>query len=191
MDKMGNKLYRNFLTEKPINSLSFYVWSWLGGSMLALLLLSWQFQWNNCAPQPKRRNKIAVSRGPYSGLAAYRKRMGLNFKWVSWNTEFNFDHHVSFSAEELANKEASTTSLHKICIVQSVKEAAYFTKIVQVACFTHIQLRRVGSICWTSHITILTYYLRAEMMLVMNSLNSGCAAMLNTTNDAILICTCC
>jgi predicted dithiol-disulfide oxidoreductase (DUF899 family) len=57
---------------------------------------------------------IAVSRGPYSRLAAYRKRMGWNFKWVSWNTEFNFDHHVSFSAEELANKEASTTSLHKI-----------------------------------------------------------------------------
>jgi predicted dithiol-disulfide oxidoreductase (DUF899 family) len=63
--------------------------------------------------------------------------MGWNFKWVSWNTEFNFDHHVSFSAEELANKEASTTSLHKICIVQSVKESAYFTKTVQVACFTY------------------------------------------------------
>jgi predicted dithiol-disulfide oxidoreductase (DUF899 family) len=52
---------------------------------------------------------IAVSRAPYSGLAAYRKRMGWNFKWVSWNTDFNFDHHFSFSAEELANKEASTT----------------------------------------------------------------------------------
>jgi len=61
--------------------------------------------------------------------------------------DFNFDHQVSLSAGELANKEASTTSLHKICIVQSVKESAYFTKTVQVACFTHIQLRRVGSIC--------------------------------------------
>jgi predicted dithiol-disulfide oxidoreductase (DUF899 family) len=50
---------------------------------------------------------IAVSWAPYSKLAAYRKRMGWNFKWVcSWNTDFKFDHHVSFSAEELVNKPA-------------------------------------------------------------------------------------
>jgi predicted dithiol-disulfide oxidoreductase (DUF899 family) len=50
---------------------------------------------------------IAVSWAPYSKLAAYRKRMGWNFKWVcSWNTDFNFDHHVSFSTEELVNKGA-------------------------------------------------------------------------------------
>jgi predicted dithiol-disulfide oxidoreductase (DUF899 family) len=50
---------------------------------------------------------IAVFRAPYSKLGAYSKRTGWNFKCVSsWNTDFNFDHHVSFSAEELANKEA-------------------------------------------------------------------------------------
>ena len=50
---------------------------------------------------------IAVSRAPYSKLAAYEKRMGWNFKWVSsHDTSFNFDYHVSFTPEELARKEA-------------------------------------------------------------------------------------
>ncbi len=50
---------------------------------------------------------IAVSRAPYKKLAAYRKRMGWNFKWVSSaDTDFNFDFHVSFTADELAKKKA-------------------------------------------------------------------------------------
>jgi predicted dithiol-disulfide oxidoreductase (DUF899 family) len=50
---------------------------------------------------------IAVSRAPYSKLAAYQKRMGWNFKWVSsYDTDFNFDYHVSFTQEELAKNEA-------------------------------------------------------------------------------------
>jgi predicted dithiol-disulfide oxidoreductase (DUF899 family) len=50
---------------------------------------------------------IAVSRAPYSKLAAYKKRMGWDFKWVSsYDTDFNFDHHVSFTPEELAKKKA-------------------------------------------------------------------------------------
>jgi len=50
---------------------------------------------------------IAVSRAPYSKLAAYQKRMGWNFKWVSSSdTDFNFDYHVSFTPEEFAKKNA-------------------------------------------------------------------------------------
>ena len=38
---------------------------------------------------------IAVSWAPYSKLAAYRKRMCWNFKWVSsYNTDFNFDYNI-------------------------------------------------------------------------------------------------
>jgi predicted dithiol-disulfide oxidoreductase (DUF899 family) len=49
---------------------------------------------------------IAVSRAPYSKLAAYQKRMGWSFKWVSSSeNDFNFDYHVSFTPEELAKKE--------------------------------------------------------------------------------------
>jgi len=50
---------------------------------------------------------IAVSRAPYSKLAAYKKRMNWSFKWVSSSeTDFNFDYHVSFTPEEVARKEA-------------------------------------------------------------------------------------
>jgi predicted dithiol-disulfide oxidoreductase (DUF899 family) len=50
---------------------------------------------------------IAVSRAPYRKLAAYKKRMGWTFKWVSSSdTDFNFDYHVSFTPEESAAKKA-------------------------------------------------------------------------------------
>jgi predicted dithiol-disulfide oxidoreductase (DUF899 family) len=49
---------------------------------------------------------VAVSRAPYGKLAAYQRRMGWDFKWVSsYNTDFNYDYHVSFTQEELAKKE--------------------------------------------------------------------------------------
>jgi len=50
---------------------------------------------------------IAVSRAPYSKLAEYQKRMGWDFKWVSsYDTDFNFDYHVSFTQDEFAKNEA-------------------------------------------------------------------------------------
>ena len=50
---------------------------------------------------------IAVSRAPYAKLEAYKKRMGWNFKWMSsFDTDFNFDYHVSFKPEELEKKNA-------------------------------------------------------------------------------------
>lgn len=50
---------------------------------------------------------VAVSRAPCGKLEAYRKRMGWNFKWVSsFESDFNFDYHVSFTPEEVARKEA-------------------------------------------------------------------------------------
>jgi len=45
---------------------------------------------------------IAVSHAPYARLAAYEKRMGWSFKWVSsLGSDFNFDYRVSFTAQEL------------------------------------------------------------------------------------------
>ena len=50
---------------------------------------------------------IAVSHAPYSKLAAYEKRMGWTFKWVSsYDTDFNYDYHVSFTPEEVAKEKA-------------------------------------------------------------------------------------
>jgi predicted dithiol-disulfide oxidoreductase (DUF899 family) len=50
---------------------------------------------------------VVVSRAPYEKLAAYRRRMGWTFKWVSsFGSDFNFDFHVSFTPEEMAKKKA-------------------------------------------------------------------------------------
>jgi len=44
----------------------------------------------------------AVSRAPYAAIAAYRERMGWSFPWFSSATnDFNYDYHVSFTADEL------------------------------------------------------------------------------------------
>lgn len=45
----------------------------------------------------------AVSRAPLNEIAAYKKRMGWQFPWVSsFGGDFNRDFHVSFGKEELA-----------------------------------------------------------------------------------------
>jgi predicted dithiol-disulfide oxidoreductase (DUF899 family) len=50
---------------------------------------------------------VVVSRAPYTKLAAYQKRMGWSFKWVSsGGSDFNRDYHTSFTAEEVAAKRA-------------------------------------------------------------------------------------
>lgn len=50
---------------------------------------------------------IAVSRGQLQELEAFKKRMDWHFKWVSsYESDFNFDYHVSFSEENKAKNEA-------------------------------------------------------------------------------------
>jgi predicted dithiol-disulfide oxidoreductase (DUF899 family) len=50
---------------------------------------------------------VAVSRAPLSEIAAYQKRMGWRFKWLSSHgSDFNFDCHVSFTKEDEAKGEA-------------------------------------------------------------------------------------
>jgi len=50
---------------------------------------------------------IAISRAPYEKLAAYRKRMGWSFKWVSsFGGDFNYDFNVSFTPEEVKKRKA-------------------------------------------------------------------------------------
>lgn len=45
----------------------------------------------------------AVSRAPMPQIAAFKQRMGWRFPWVSSNSnDFNFDYHVSFTKEQMA-----------------------------------------------------------------------------------------
>lgn len=51
-------------------------------------------------------NLIAVSRAPLKVLQDYRKRMDWDFKWLSsLGSDFNYDYHVSFTAEEIEKGE--------------------------------------------------------------------------------------
>jgi len=46
---------------------------------------------------------VVISRAPLAEIQAFQKRMGWKFKWVSsFESDFNFDYHVSFTPEERA-----------------------------------------------------------------------------------------
>ena len=46
---------------------------------------------------------VVITRGPIAKFAAYVKRLGWRFNWASsYENDFNFDYHVSFTEEELA-----------------------------------------------------------------------------------------
>ena len=69
----------------------------------------WADNFNGIVAHLKQRDvtMVAVSRAPYGTLAAYQRRLGWSFKWVSsGGASFNFDYHVSFTPEELARKQA-------------------------------------------------------------------------------------
>ncbi len=49
---------------------------------------------------------VRVSRAPLAELEAYRQRMGWRVKWVSsFDSDFNYDYHVSFTPEEIERGE--------------------------------------------------------------------------------------
>ena len=49
---------------------------------------------------------IAISRAPLDQIEAYKTRMGWNFKWVSsYESDFNFDYQVSFTADQMQQGE--------------------------------------------------------------------------------------
>lgn len=51
---------------------------------------------------------LAVSRGPFTKLAAYKQRMGWRFKMVSSHgSDFNYDYGVSFTKAELAKDKVT------------------------------------------------------------------------------------
>jgi predicted dithiol-disulfide oxidoreductase (DUF899 family) len=50
---------------------------------------------------------VAVSRAPTAEIEAFRRRMGWQFRWVSsFDNDFNYDFHVSFTKEEVEKDEA-------------------------------------------------------------------------------------
>ncbi len=68
----------------------------------------WADNFNNIVVHLNHRDitLMAVSKAPLDKLTAYKKRMGWHFKWMSsFENEFNYDYHVSFTPDEIANRE--------------------------------------------------------------------------------------
>lgn len=69
----------------------------------------WADSFNGIAPHLAARDAAfaVISRAPHDILAAYRKRMGWDFNWLSsHDNSFNQDYYVSFLDEELENGSA-------------------------------------------------------------------------------------
>jgi predicted dithiol-disulfide oxidoreductase (DUF899 family) len=51
---------------------------------------------------------VRVSRAPLAKLEAYKRRLGWKAKWVSsWQNDFNFDYHASFTDADMASGKLS------------------------------------------------------------------------------------
>jgi predicted dithiol-disulfide oxidoreductase (DUF899 family) len=51
---------------------------------------------------------VVVSRAPLAKIEAFRRRMGWRFRWVSsFESDFNYDYHVSFTPEQVAAGDVS------------------------------------------------------------------------------------
>lgn len=58
---------------------------------------------------------VAASRAPYEKIAAYKERMGWTFPWLSsGRSDFNFDYHVSFSPQQVAEKAEYNYTMQKV-----------------------------------------------------------------------------
>jgi len=68
----------------------------------------WADNFNGILVHLKQRDVdlVAISRAPFAKLAAFQKRMGWSFNWVSsFGNDFNHDYGVSFEPEQLTQGE--------------------------------------------------------------------------------------
>ncbi|MEE9310498.1 MAG: thioredoxin family protein [Cocleimonas sp.] len=72
---------------------------------------------------------LAVSRGSYEQLTAYKKRMGWSFKWMSSiNSDFNYDMGVSFSTEEKEKNEITYNYRKQPYFIDELQGVSVFYK---------------------------------------------------------------
>src|SRR5579871_865163 len=99
---------RTLRRTQPVARLSLHARSRLGRRLPQLFLLGDHF--DGMLPHLGARDVTftAISRAPMPQIAAFKKRMGWKFNWVSSNANsFNFDYKVSLTPEEIATGEAN------------------------------------------------------------------------------------
>jgi len=72
---------------------------------------------------------LSISRAGIEKIAAYKKRMGWGFKWVSsLNNDFNYDYGVSFTPEEKETNEITYNYLKQPYFIDELAGVSVFVK---------------------------------------------------------------
>ncbi len=72
---------------------------------------------------------VAVSRAPLAEIEAFRKRMGWHFKWVSsYDSDFYYDYHVSFTKEEIAKGKVYYNYAMTEAVIEELSGISVFYK---------------------------------------------------------------
>jgi len=70
---------------------------------------------------------VAVSRAPWPEIDAFRKRMGWRIKWVSsYGGDFNYDFHVSFTADEMTRQGYYNYAMRPIPIEEMSGRSVFY-----------------------------------------------------------------
>jgi len=122
----------------------------------------------------------AVSRASLAKINAYKKRMGWSFPWVSSEgSDFNFDYHVSFTAQEIAAARRTTTMRFGRSPRRTSRASACFTRTKAARCSTPIRATAEASTCSTPPISTSTLCPRAAMRTASTSRWRGSAGTIN------------
>ena len=90
----------------------------------------------------------AVSRAPFAKIEAYKKRMGWSFPWVSSHgSDFNFDYHVSFTPEQIAEGKAYYNYKVRPNTMSDEAASACSTRTRRARCSTPIHATGGASTC--------------------------------------------
>ena len=122
----------------------------------------------------------AVSRAPLAKISAYKKRMGWSFPWVSsYGSDFNFDYHVSFTPEQIAEGKAYYNYAVRPIECRTSRASASSTRMREARCSTPIPATG-GASTWSMAPTITsTLCPKAATRTASNSRWSGYAGTIS------------
>ncbi len=110
----------------------------------------WADNFNSIAPHLAARGAsfAVISHAPYDQLAAYQKRMGWSFNWLSSNgNSFNHDFNVSFTDAEFEDGSAVYNYKKSTFPSRGAPASVSFSPMIRVKSITHIRPMPAGWIC--------------------------------------------
>ena len=128
---------------------------------------------------------LAVSRAPLPEIAAYKKRMGWRFAWVSsYGNDFNYDFHVSFRPEQ---EEGEVYYNYEMCDFESdeMPGVVCSSKTLPGPSSTPTRPMRAVSTSWSALTTSSTSCPKAATKRSCHGAWLGCGAMTIMTTSGL------